>query len=61
MKILVTGTDGYLGSLLTPILIRQGHEIRAIDTGFYKSGWLYNGWTIYALDLEQGHPAHHGG
>lgn len=42
MKILVTGTDGYLGSLLTPILIRQGHEIRAIDTGFYKSGWLYN-------------------
>ena len=46
MKILVTGTDGYLGSLLTPILMRQGHEIRAIDTGFYRSGCLYNGLAI---------------
>ena len=43
MKILVTGTDGYLGSLLIPILIRQGYEIHGIDTGFYKSGCLYNG------------------
>ncbi len=43
MKILVTGTEGYLGSLLAPLLMKTGHEITAIDTGFYKSGWLYNG------------------
>lgn len=43
MKILVTGTEGYLGSLLAPLLIEQGHELLAIDTGFYKSGWLYHG------------------
>ncbi|MBA3831266.1 MAG: SDR family oxidoreductase [Chthoniobacterales bacterium] len=43
MKILVTGTEGYLGSLLAPILMNRGHELVAIDTGFYKSGWLYNG------------------
>ena len=43
MKILVTGTEGYLGSLLAPILMREGHEILAVDTGFYKSGWLYHG------------------
>ena len=43
MKILVTGTEGYLGSLLAPILMREGHEILAVDTGFYKAGWLYHG------------------
>jgi nucleoside-diphosphate-sugar epimerase len=53
VKILVTGTDGYLGSLLTPILIRQGHEIRAIDTGFYSSGCLYNGLEIASSTLRK--------
>ena len=43
MRILVTGTEGYLGSLLAPILMREGHEILAVDTGFYKAGWLYHG------------------
>lgn len=43
MKILVTGTEGYLGSLLAPMLMRHGHEVIGVDTGFYKVGWLYNG------------------
>ncbi len=43
MKVLVTGTDGYLGCLLAPELLRDGHEVRGVDTGFYKSGWLYHG------------------
>ncbi len=43
MRILVTGTDGYLGCLLAPTLIAQGHEVIGVDTGFYKAGWLYNG------------------
>jgi nucleoside-diphosphate-sugar epimerase len=42
MKILVTGTEGYLGSLLAPILMEQGHDVVGVDTGFYKSGWLYH-------------------
>ncbi|MGI8891210.1 MAG: NAD-dependent epimerase/dehydratase family protein [Chthoniobacterales bacterium] len=46
MKILVTGTEGYLGSLLAPVLMREGHEVLAVDTGFYKSGWLYYGATL---------------
>ena len=43
MKVLVTGTDGYLGCLLAPELLRDGHDVRGVDTGFYKSGWLYHG------------------
>jgi nucleoside-diphosphate-sugar epimerase len=43
MKILVTGTEGYLGCLLAPELLRDGHDVLGVDTGFYKAGWLYNG------------------
>ncbi|MDO5500701.1 MAG: SDR family oxidoreductase, partial [Propionibacteriaceae bacterium] len=42
MKILVTGTDGYLGCLLAPTLVAEGHDVVGVDTGFYASGWLYN-------------------
>lgn len=42
MKILVTGTEGYLGSLLAPLLIERGHQVTGVDVGFYKSGYLYH-------------------
>jgi len=41
MRILVTGNDGYLGSLLAPELLRRGHEVVGLDTGFYKDRMLY--------------------
>jgi nucleoside-diphosphate-sugar epimerase len=41
MKICVTGSDGYLGSLLTPELIQRGYEVVGLDTGFYKERNLY--------------------
>jgi nucleoside-diphosphate-sugar epimerase len=46
-RILVTGAEGYLGSLLAPELIRQGYEVIGLDTGFYKERTLYrdNGTT----------------
>ena len=43
MRILVTGTDGYLGSLLAPLLMERGHQVVGVDTGFYREGWLYHG------------------
>ena len=42
MKVLVTGVDGYIGSVLAPILTREGHTVVGLDTGFYREGWLYN-------------------
>jgi nucleoside-diphosphate-sugar epimerase len=51
MKILVTGTEGYLGCLLAPELIRRGHEVTGVDTGYYRNGWLYNGVDVTAKTL----------
>jgi nucleoside-diphosphate-sugar epimerase len=45
MKLLVTGTAGYIGTMLGSVLLERGHEVTGVDTGFYNSGWLYNGVT----------------
>jgi nucleoside-diphosphate-sugar epimerase len=42
MKVLVTGTEGYIGSLLGPALLKRGFDVVGLDTGFYREGWLYN-------------------
>jgi nucleoside-diphosphate-sugar epimerase len=41
MRIIVTGSQGYLGQLLVPTLIEAGHEVLGIDTGYFRNGWLY--------------------
>jgi nucleoside-diphosphate-sugar epimerase len=53
MKILVTGTEGYLGSLLPPLLMERGHEVLGVDAGYYKVGWLYNGTEVTAKTLNK--------
>jgi nucleoside-diphosphate-sugar epimerase len=41
MKVLVTGIDGYIGTLLGPYLLERGHDVTGVDTGFYRSASLY--------------------
>ncbi len=53
MNVVVTGTEGYLGSLLAPVLLREGHDVLGIDSGFYKVGWLYNGTSLTAKTLNK--------
>jgi nucleoside-diphosphate-sugar epimerase len=35
MRVLVTGHDGYIGSVLVPILTEAGHEVVGLDTGLF--------------------------
>lgn len=35
MKILVTGNQGYIGSVLTDILIQKGYKVVGLDTNYY--------------------------
>ncbi len=62
MRVLVTGTEGYLGSLLAPLLLADGHDVLGVDTGYYKYGWLYHGSPrtpeTLALDIRHLTPEH---
>jgi nucleoside-diphosphate-sugar epimerase len=36
-RILVTGHNGYLGSVMVPLLQRAGHDVVGLDTGYFRS------------------------
>jgi nucleoside-diphosphate-sugar epimerase len=42
MRVLVTGTEGYIGARLVPVLFDKGHDVLGLDTGYYRDGWLYS-------------------
>jgi nucleoside-diphosphate-sugar epimerase len=39
VRVLVTGTDGYIGCRLAPFLATRKHVVSGLDTGFYRDGW----------------------
>jgi nucleoside-diphosphate-sugar epimerase len=36
VKVLVTGSAGYIGSVLCPIFTAHGHDVVGLDTGYYE-------------------------
>ena len=42
MKVFVTGVNGYVGAVLAPYLMERGLSVLALDTGYYRDGWLYS-------------------
>ncbi|ACA19299.1 NAD-dependent epimerase/dehydratase [Methylobacterium sp. 4-46] len=42
MRILYTGSDGYIGAVLGPKLLESGHDVVGLDSGFYRRGWLFD-------------------
>lgn len=41
MRILVTGNQGYIGSVLAPILLKKGYSVSGLDSGFYAECLLH--------------------
>ncbi|MCB0122506.1 MAG: SDR family oxidoreductase, partial [Caldilineaceae bacterium] len=37
MRVLLTGHNGYVGNILTPLLVNAGHEVVGLDTNFYRA------------------------
>ncbi|MBI3616044.1 MAG: SDR family oxidoreductase [Candidatus Omnitrophica bacterium] len=36
MRVLITGHDGYIGSVMTPVFLSAGLEVVGLDTGYYQ-------------------------
>src|SRR5690242_6058437 len=41
MKVLVTGTEGYIGSRLMPILFGYGLDVVGLDAAYYCDGFVH--------------------
>ncbi len=42
MKVLLTGINGYIGTVLGQELIKTGFDVTGLDTGYYQDAWLYD-------------------
>ena len=36
MNILITGNRGYIGSMLTQLIIEKGYNVTGLDTNYYQ-------------------------
>ena len=36
MRVLVTGHEGYIGSVMTPLLLQAGHQVTGLDSGLFE-------------------------
>lgn len=40
MRVLVTGHEGYIGTVLVPMLLEAGHDVTGLDSGLFRRGTL---------------------
>jgi nucleoside-diphosphate-sugar epimerase len=54
MRVLVTGSHGYIGSVLMPMLLDAGHRVHGLDGDWFASCRFFacrNRWTHASVDL----------
>ena len=49
MRVLVTGHLGYIGTVLTPMLVRAGHEVVGLDSDLYSRCTYSAGGQLYEV------------
>ena len=61
MRVIVTGSSGYVGSVLCPIFEEHGHEVVGLDTGYYDGcdfGAYHGERQRITLDVRDVEPRH---
>jgi nucleoside-diphosphate-sugar epimerase len=61
LKVLVTGSHGYIGSVTVPVLRAAGHEVTGLDTCYYRGCDLYEAEEpapLLELDVRDVRPEH---
>jgi nucleoside-diphosphate-sugar epimerase len=53
VRVLITGTDGYIGCLLAPIIIASGHEVVGLDTGYFRDARLGSDPDVSYVTLDK--------
>jgi nucleoside-diphosphate-sugar epimerase len=49
MRVLVTGHCGYIGTVMVPVLLREGHELVGVDSDLYEGCTYPGGGQISAI------------
>ncbi len=53
MKVLVTGHEGYIGTILVPMLREAGHEVVGLDSGLFRRSTLgHSPISVPSLDMD---------
>jgi nucleoside-diphosphate-sugar epimerase len=52
MKILLTGSRGYIGTVMAPMMVAAGHEVVGVDTDLYRRS-TFGPWTESIHTIEK--------